>query len=327
MYLERWIENMGLGRANEPPIEVSGGLLHKMYMVSTAMDKYAVKVLNAEIMKRPQALQNTINSEKISYIMSTDIPVVSSIMVSNRQIHMQDGYYFMVFPWLEGRSVYAPEISIRHCQIIGDILGRIHRLNISFNGMEFDVANNNLYDWKKLQEIASEKASDAEWYSCFQKAMDDIEKWNGEANAAYAYLKQNRVISHRDLDPKNVMWNGMQAYIIDWESAGYINPYQELLEVINYWATDEKGQLTKSYFDALTEAYKAHINLDNVEWDGVFAGSFTGMLGWLEYNAKRAVGLEVADIKETVVGAKHVINTIDELYSYQEKLKLIREWM
>ncbi len=112
MYLERWIENMGLGRANEPPIEVSGGLLHKMYMVSTAMDKYAVKVLNAEIMKRPQALQNTINSEKISYIMSTDIPVVSSIMVSNRQIHMQDGYYFMVFPWLEGRAVYAPEIML-----------------------------------------------------------------------------------------------------------------------------------------------------------------------------------------------------------------------
>ncbi|MBQ6887371.1 MAG: hypothetical protein IJN54_07680 [Lachnospiraceae bacterium] len=39
------------------------------------------------------------------------------------------------------------------------------------------------------------------------------------------------------------------------EDAGYVNPYQELLEVINYWADDGKGNLDKSYFDAIVKAY------------------------------------------------------------------------
>ena len=60
-------------------------------------------------------------------------------------------------------------------------------------------------------------------------------------------LSQNLVISHRDLDPKNVLWHGEEALVIDWEAAGYVNPYQELLEVINYWADDVSIIATKPY--------------------------------------------------------------------------------
>ena len=56
-------------------------------------------------------------------------------------------------------------------------------------------------------------------------------------------LSQTMVISHRDLDPKNVMWNGSEPLVIDWEAAGYVNPYQEFLEVLNYWADDGEEQV------------------------------------------------------------------------------------
>jgi len=32
--------------------------------------------------------------------------------------------------------------------------------------------------------------------------------------------------------------------IIDWEAAGYVNPYQEFLEVVNYWTEDGKLVVT-----------------------------------------------------------------------------------
>lgn len=51
-------------------------------------------------------------------------------------------------------------------------------------------------------------------------------------------MRKCQVISHRDLDPKNVMWDGMNPYLIDWEAAGPVNPYQEFLEVALYWVDD-----------------------------------------------------------------------------------------
>ena len=35
------------------------------------------------------------------------------------------------------------------------------------------------------------------------------------------------------------MWKNDVPYIIDWEAAGYINPYEELIQVLNYWIVDE----------------------------------------------------------------------------------------
>ena len=64
-----------------------------------------------------------------------------------------------------------------------------------------------------------------------------------------------QVISHRDLDPKNVMWKEKNPYIIDWEAAGYVNPYQELVEVLNYWIVDAEGTYDYGMFQALIKAY------------------------------------------------------------------------
>ena len=141
------------------------------------------------------------------------------------------------------------------------------------------------------------------------------------------YLSKTAVISHRDLDPKNVMWNGDKPCVIDWEAAGYVNPYQELLEVVNYWTDDGTGKLFKEKFDALIDTYSAYMNISTVIWDEVFHGSYFGMLGWLEYNVKRALGIEASDEAEMLLGEEQVIGTIHELYSYQGKTRQLQEWL
>lgn len=329
MRISELMEYLDMGKVIGEPREVQGGLLHKMYRVTTPGGTFAVKVLNREIMKRPCALDNTINSEKIAAIFSELIvPAVAACQVHGKQIHEMDGQHYMIFPWVEGKSVFPPDISKKHCEIIGDLLGKMHRLNIALDEVKLEEAGEQMYEWDQYLQMAKRQERQTEsWLSQYEDALEDIALWNRAACDAQDVLMANMVISHRDLDPKNVIWNGTDPFVIDWEAAGYVNPYQEFLEVVNYWADDGKGSLHQEYFEALTEAYERHVSLQGAAWEKVFAGSYAGMLGWLAYNVRRALGIEAADEEEVRLGVEQVKGTITALYEYRSKVGLLREWL
>lgn len=334
MEIGELVQSLGLGELQKEPAEVKGGLLHKMYRVTTSKGVYAVKVLNSEIMKRPTALRNTVNSEKIAAAFTGILPVVAAMEVQGKQIHELDGSFYMVFPWVEGRSVFPREINEKHCAAMGDILGRMHLSGITVDGVEPEAAEAEEFPWDTYLQSAREQEKqniqeeqNSNWLSQYEKAVCDIKKWDQAACDAQQTLAQTLVLSHRDLDPKNVMWNGAEPLVIDWEAAGYINPYQEFLEVLNYWADDGAGGLVRSYFDALTAAYGTYMSLANVPWDAVFAGSYSGMLGWLDYNVKRALGIEASGEEEIRMGEEQVIGTIGALYAYCDKVELMKRWL
>ena len=323
-----WTEKLELGHITHKPIEIKGGLLHKMYRVSTTKGNFAIKLLNREIMKRPEALQNMIHSEQAALLIQKEVPSVVALLINEKQVHELNGEYAMVYPWIEGKSVFPPEINEAHCEWVGDILGKIHHMDISVDEIKPEVEEAARYDWDKYLELTKKiEVSDKKWTVLYQKALEDIKIWNQRACDAQEELVKTLVISHRDLDPKNVMWQELKPFVIDWEAAGYINPYQELLEVICYWADDGKGSLKKSNFDALMMAYRRHSEMMNVEWNAVFNGSYSGMLGWLEYNIKRALGLEAEDEKERQLGKDQVMGTINALYQHSRKIELLKEWL
>ena len=328
MDIEKLMSTLRLGRLMEEPVRIEGGLLHKMYRVSTSDGLFAVKVLNPEIMKRLDALSNTIYSEKVAKAFDGLIPAVVSLEIDGKQVHKLGEEYYMVFLWTDGASVFPREITPHHCEAIGSILGKMHHRNLKVEGIILKEDSFRMYAWEEyLQRINDLGYSDKEWVAAYKKAFKDIRRWNEKACESESYLSQLTVISHRDLDPKNVMWSDDKPYIIDWEAAGYVNPYQEFLEVINYWADDGAGKPVKEKYDALVNAYRRYMDISAVKWDEVFHGSYIGMLGWLEYNVKRALGIEVSDETERLLGESQVIGTIHELYAYQEKVRQLQEWL
>lgn len=102
-HINKLMNHLNLGEVIGEPTEVKGGLLHKMFHVCTLSASYAVKVLNSEIMKRPTALNNTINSEKIAAFFSDTIPVVAALKIDGKQIHEIDGCHYMIFTWMDGK--------------------------------------------------------------------------------------------------------------------------------------------------------------------------------------------------------------------------------
>lgn len=308
----------------EVPTEVTGGLLHKLYKVMTNTGTYAVKLLNPVIMKRESALTNMMNSEKISAMLGLEIPAIVAKGKDGDQVPLFKDQYFMIYDWFDGESIFPPDVTENHCHAIGAILSKIHSLNISIPGIENEDQTYTLFDWNYYLSLG--KKMNKVWVPLYEEALKDIMNWNQKMQDAQHILSTHKVISHRDLDPKNVMWQGNQPYLIDWEAAGYVNPYQELLEVLNYWTDDGNGGLNKMNFMALLHSYKMYQCMDEVNWDIVLDAGYEGMLGWLDYNFKRSLGIEAASEDEILLGEQQVLWTINDLTRYSEKTKLIKEW-
>ena len=304
-----------LGNIMDSPNKVAGGLMHEMFHVCTDKGEYAIKILNPDIMRRPKALANMVNSEMVSNALSDIIPLIAAKSFDGENIIEVDGTYFVVFDWLVGKSIFVPDITEYHCEQIGRILGKIHAACIKIESMNPDCNTREEYSWNRFIVMAKER--DSAVLDILQENRDDIIKWDKNAVYGIREISKKQVISHRDLDPKNVMWNNNEPYIIDWEAAGYVNPYQELIEVLNYWIQNESGQYDRKKFDALMAAYSEISNINDVDWEAVLCSSFDGMLGWLEYNIKRALGIEGTAENDQHEGIQQTIDTISELKKYE----------
>lgn len=314
-----------IGSVTGEPESISGGLMHKMYKVKTETNIYAVKWLNPAVMQRNGVMENMINSERIADAFSKYIPVVAALNIDNQIVLDSNNKYYMVFNWIEGNSIFPPLIKKKYCYAIGNLLGRMHHLDITVPGVNREKSESMLYDWNGF--MVKGKEQKAYWIDTYAGIIDKLFLWNNLSNEANRRLSENMVISHRDLDPKNVMWYKDKPYIIDWEAAGYINPHQELLEVLNYWANDGRGELDRENFNTLLNAYKEHMSITKVDWDCVLNSGYGGMLGWLEYSLKRALGIEGADKDERVLGVEQVVGTINELERYDSQKKILRKWL
>jgi thiamine kinase-like enzyme len=135
------------------------------------------------------------------------------------------------------------------------------------------------------------------------------------------------VISHGDLDSKNVMLNSNNPLIIDWESAGYVNPMQELTETAIYWSSDRAGIINKEKFLAFIEEYKKIYGKLLADWKMVLANGFLGKLGWLEYSLKRSLLIECADKEEQQMGTAQVIGTIKDIKRYADMTSELEKWL
>lgn len=305
---------------------VFGGLLHKMYRVETESGTYAVKVLNSEIMRRPEALQNTINAEKAAHALENIVPLVAAKEFNGAHVVEHDGIWFMVFDWLEGASVFAPDITVEHCAKIGEMLGKIHAADVEIEGMEPETEVRGVFAWEALAE-AWRMQKEPDYVSRLEEFLPELLALDANVVHALKISSSHKVISHRDLDPKNVMWQENKPYIIDWEAAGYVNPFQELVEVTNYWITEESGSYNYEKLAVLTDAYRAYKEIRFVDWDTVLLRSFDGILGWLEYNMRRTAGLLGNDEADRKEGKKQVEGTIAEIKRQKAQMEELRSWL
>jgi len=51
------------------------------------------------------------------------------------------------------------------------------------------------------------------------------------------------VLSHGDLNPSNILWDGTRAWLIDWDAAGLAHPYQDLACLSNFFGLPDEAAI------------------------------------------------------------------------------------
>ena len=185
--------------------------------------------------------------------------------------------------------------------------------------------NTQLIDWNYYLQKGQEEQ--LEWVNILADIIDNLYIWNTEANESARLLSSDMVISHRDLDPKNVMWNQDNPIIIDWESAGFVNPMYDLVDTASYWAEDGVRGIDREKFFAFMNAYKDRRGNLQVDWKAVLKNGFSGKLGWLEYSLKRSLWIECTDEEEQQMGTAQVTGTINAISNYTNMTKELENWL
>jgi Ser/Thr protein kinase RdoA (MazF antagonist) len=298
-----------------------------MYGIETTQGKFAVKVLNPLIMQRPTARANFVRSEQIANIAANYVPAAPAIQLNGISLLEIDNCQMQAFKWVEGVILHVNDISIDHCTAIGSILANLHQGDFSALNIARPTSNTGmqLVDWNSY--LTKGEVIQAEWVEQLSYTIDKLYEWDAQTNHAASKLAAHVVISHNDLDPKNVLWNGMTPTLIDWECASYINPMQDLVETSLYWATNDSGNVVKAHFLAFIHAYKKKAGALEADWRSVLTCGFAGKLGWLAYSLRRSLGIESSDAAEQRLGTEQVTSTLQALRQYAEQIEQIEMWL
>ena len=233
----------------------------------------------------------------------------------NRKIQELNGQYYYIFEWYDGKSLKDGEIKSVHCEKIGEVLAKIHNIDLKNEPFEKDEMH---VDWQKYIELAKDMNSPIcdyikDYADLFNASMT-------KGNEVIKKLPPVKAICHNDMDSKNVLWLGDEFKLIDLECLGYSNPYLELFELALCWSGYESCNIDFDLFNTFIKSYFDNTNLDtNVDWEALYYSN-NGRLGWLEYNIKRALMLECDNEEEQQLSISEVKETVEHII-YYDKVK------
>ncbi len=295
--------------------KVTGGLSHRMYKVTTDKAIYAIKELNPNVMKREEAYANFVFAEKVVDIaIKNGISAVGAIKLNGEIMQKIEDDYFMVFDWIDGKVLLPNEINEMHCQIIARELAKIH--NIDFSKIEVESKKETTYkifDWDDYVRIA--KVQGKEYAKLLEENCELLRELNKKAIGATKYANHQIVISHRDLDRKNILWKGNTAYLIDWEASGPINPTVELISMAYYWSGGDVQNIDYDKFRNFVQIYRksSKRDIDKNVHKLAYVVFYSG-LEWLEYNLQRVLGLHAKCEKEEIeLAEKEIMKSIIDI--------------
>lgn len=316
----------GLGQVQNGPTPVSGGLIHRMYKINTIDGAFAIKELNAEIMKRDGIKEVYIQSEKISAIVkSKQIHAVTALLLNHSTPLLEiDGMIVMVFPWVEGKTLTSDQVIPEHTKKIGSMLAGIHTANIQC--MEQSIPEISSISNKQWQaHVKSGLNLQLPWAKAANENLSHLITWSEASREAKQQLNKNLVISHRDLDVKNVLWTpNEEPVLIDWEGAGFINPTAEAISMAIEWSGLTNILFKQDLFSAALQEYSLHCDyLRQQDIHHAIYSLIGGYLDWLEFNMSRSLNSSLTN--EQQLGIEETQKTLQKLHFLHDNAHKIIE--
>lgn len=310
-FLQKLVQTYRLGEMTALPQRAAGGYMHRVYRLETTAGRFAVKLLNPAIMKRPGVLQNYRRAERLECVLQKQgLPVLPAIELEGCKLQRLGRQYFYLFPWVEGKALRWEETRPPHCRMAGTLLAKIHRAGEAPAPVPAEKLR---IDWAAYGEQARTScpalAGQLEKHGALLYAAQE------EYNAAAESLPAAACICDGDMDSKNVLWQEGAPLLIDLESLDYGNPFLELLPLALSWAGSSLCCVNYDLLCAFLTAYRQEYGPLPVVWHQLYGTGFS-WLDWLSYNIRRALWLECETREEQELGVREAEQTIARIVSY-----------
>lgn len=297
---EKIIKKLHLGKDLLRFEPLHGGALHKIWRVDTELGIFVLKEINTHISSR-RAFPKPYETAEIiaNRFYQSNLPAVCAAKINEHYVNKILDRYFIVYPFIKGHIIATDKLNIKQLEAIASIFSVMHSLNLKIENVDnphYDIFDNNY--WATL--LTEGKPS------TISPFLDKLIEWNNRYHDAIVYLNKNLCITHRDMHPKNVLWDNQEKpHIIDWEASGLMNP---ILEIVGYgleWGGIISGIFIENNSKVLLKAYKNNGGLiaDRNEIRHAFYGWLGNcVLGWTEFNLRRMMGKISSDPNEIKLG-------------------------
>lgn len=306
--------------------QVTGGLMHKTWRVQTASGTFAIKQINPEVIQRPKARQDYLDSEKIAKIIKDKgIPAVAALTVNDNPLFENEQGTFMVFPWIEGK-ILVEQATIEQTLVVGEILGKIHSLKLTNDNMAMSSYEETAaIDWDRL--INQAKHDHIGWSQIAKRMEEKLIVLKASHSEIMADLNKRRLISHKDMDRKNILWQkDGSPVIIDWESAGQINAGVELVATALDWSGLHETKVDKSLVYSFLKGYYSKGGTFNEDPKLVLRAIEGNWLEWLEYNMRRSIPDNGFPKDERKIAIAEVFKVLTILNDLEKNKEIYSKW-
>jgi len=311
---------LDLGVPAHDLLRVQGGLHHEMWRLDSGRGSYAIKQLCSDTdVRNPVTVRHYNGTESIAEAFAGHgLPAIFALHHNAQYLHVIEDTGYLVYPWTNAIALAKEQIAEQHALLVASIMARMHRANLDMQ--ECKAAQYDIQPEDKLITLVQEAGEHG--VHKFEQLREHLPMFlNILANlkTAIPALRKRRVISHGDLDHKNVLWDKAgKPFIIDWESARKLNPTHEIiLEALEWSGITAQFQVT--LFEKMLTAYKeAGGIMESDSLEASFHCVMGDWLNWLMYNLGRNIYLE--DGESSSLGAEQVELALSTILRLDERM-------
>ncbi|MEM1244145.1 MAG: phosphotransferase [Pseudomonadota bacterium] len=288
--LQKIIVHFDLGQKKVALKPLLGGRLHQQWQITTDKGCYVIKQLNEKVLLTAEAYKRYQATEIIAKSFAKVIDAVHAFFIDQNPLLTIDGHTFLVFPYIFATTLEQQQIQPAHLQQISTVLAKIHCANLKIEQaphveeFDLDIASftNHL---SSLQQVKADLAD------AVAKQLQLIEVIIENYITAKQCMQHNLIISHQDLDAKNVLWQQHRAYIIDWEAAGLINQTVDFLTTAIYWTIENSFKINLKHLGLFRDNFctQAAFKFDEIQLHAAYDKLLANWLNWLDFNLKRTL--------------------------------------
>ena len=299
--LELICRSFGLGEPLSPPVLVSGGVEKALvWKLSTSQGEWAIK--RVDLQQGLPRLEQRVRFEREGWEAGLPLPQprltekgAGLLLAGRHAIGAREWCGWERVSWARPPA----EVLLR----LVEALARLHQgewahpIPLSRWWLQRERAGG----WPELLRHA--QLQGRPWAEGLRAALPRLEWADALIEASQPSLQQG--MCHLDANPHNLLTNGSQIMLLDWDGCGLACPSGELASVLANWACDGEGLARGELPAQAVRAYRQAGGLFHCAGPEVFRQHLIGWLNWMEERIGLALNPapgQTAELDQTVEG-------------------------